>query len=125
MPIWGALRATGAVLALALATAGQAAEPTADELIAKNLAARGGAEKLAALQSLQLKGKIRFPGDFELDYNETRSRAANAVRIDAALQGLTLVQAYDGTTGWRINPFQGRRDAEQMSGDEARSIADS
>jgi hypothetical protein len=107
----------------------QAAEPNAQELVAKNLEARGGADALKALRTLQFKGKIRFPGDFELDYVETRARnsasGAGAVRFDSTLQGLTLVQAYDGKAGWTINPFGGRRDAETMSADDARSLADS
>jgi hypothetical protein len=107
----------------------QAAEPNAQELVAKNLEARGGAEALKALRAIQFKGTIRFPGDFELDYVETRSRSglggAGAVRFDSTLQGLTLIQAYDGKSGWSINPFGGRRDAETMSADDARSLADS
>lgn len=100
---------------------------SADELVAKNLSARGGAEAFAGLKSVKFTGKLLFPGDFELAYEETRAREGphDAVRIDAAVQGLTLVQAYDGANGWRINPFQGRRDAEKMTGDEARSLADS
>lgn len=97
---------------------------TADSLVAKNLAARGGAAALAALQSVQFEGKLVFPGDFQLTYTEVRN-AAGASRTDATLQGLTLVQAYDGTTAWRINPFEGRRDAERLTDDEARSMADS
>ena len=101
-------------------------QPSADELVAKNLAARGGAEALAALKSVKFTGKLIFPGDFELTYDETRAHEpkGDATRVDAALQGLTLVQAYDGANGWRINPFQGRRDAEKMTEDEARSMAD-
>ncbi|WP_310496836.1 hypothetical protein [Sandarakinorhabdus sp.] len=91
--------------------------------MAKNLAARGGPAAIAALGSVGFDGRLVFPGGFELTYKETRSNAG-AVRVDAALQGLTLVQAYDGKSGWRINPFQGRKDAERMSDDEARSIAD-
>jgi hypothetical protein len=117
-----------AVVSVPFASA-QAAEPSSEELVGKNLAARGGAEALKALRTIQFKGKIRFPGDFELDYIETRARgsagSAGAVRFDSTLQGLTLVQAYDGKAGWSINPFQGRRDAETMSADDARSLADS
>ena len=40
----------------------QAAEPNAQELVAKNLEARGGAEALKALRAIQFKGTIRFPG---------------------------------------------------------------
>lgn len=105
------------------AQAQPAAEPTAADLVAKNIAARGGSAALAALKSVSLDGKLVFPGGFELTYNEVR--AGGAVRVDAALQGLALVQAYDGKGGgWRINPFEGRKDAEPMSDDEARSFAD-
>ncbi len=102
---------------------------TADELIAKNFAARGGADKLAAIHSYVTKGEMRFPGDFKLAYTETRlcldpSTAACAVRIEASLQGLTLIQAYDGKNGWRVNPFQGRKDAEKIGADETRALAD-
>ncbi len=100
--------------------------PTATDLVARNLAARGGADRLAALHGVRFEGKMVFPGDFQLTYRETRARtgAGGTLRIDAALQGLTLVQAYDGTGGWRINPFEGRKDPERMSGDEARALAD-
>jgi hypothetical protein len=117
--------ASGVLAAMMLASAVQAqpAEPTATDLVAKNLAARGGAAAIAALKSVRLEGKLVFPGGFELTYDEVR--AGGAVRVDAALQGLALVQAFDGKGGgWRINPFEGRKDAEPMSDDEARSFAD-
>lgn len=114
-----------ALLPLLFASAVAAEEPVnAEALVAKNLAARGGAEALAALKSVQFEGKLVFPGDFQLTYTEVRS-ASGASRSDATVQGLTLVQAYDGQVGWRINPFEGRRDAERLSDDEARSMADS
>lgn len=113
-----------ATLLLATSAAAQpvAPQPSADDIIAKNLAARGGAAALAALKAVRLEGKLIFPGGFELTYNEVR--AGGATRVEAALQGLALVQAYDGKAGWRINPFQGRKDAEAMSDDEGRSLAD-
>lgn len=118
--------ASSALAAMLLASAVHAqpaAEPTAADLVAKNLAARGGAAAIAALKSVRLEGKLVFPGGFELTYDEVR--AGGAVRVDAALQGLALVQAFDGKgRGWRINPFEGRKDAEPMSDDEARAFAD-
>jgi hypothetical protein len=111
------LRLIAAALPLLLCAFGSANAQTADELIAKNLAARGGSDKLAAIHVIVTKGQLRFPGDFKLAYKETRERldAGNcAIRVDAALQGLTVVQAYDGKDGWRINPFEGRKDAEHM-----------
>jgi len=41
------------------------------------------------------------------------------------VQGLDIIQAYDGRgDGWKVNPLQGRKDAEKMSADEARALAD-
>jgi hypothetical protein len=101
-----------------------------DGLIAKNLAARGGAEKLAALKSVLFAGETRFPGDFRLKFASMQGRLnpandACAVRVEMSVQGLTFIQAYDGKTGWRVNPFQGRKTAERLGEDEARSLADS
>jgi hypothetical protein len=111
---------------LGLATTVQA--QTAQELVAKNLAARGGADQLAALHTIVSRGELRFPGDFKLAYKETRARLGkpgdSAVRIEASLQGLTLIQAYDGANAWRVNPFEGRKDAERMGADDTRELAD-
>ncbi|MEJ7776905.1 MAG: hypothetical protein WKF52_05895 [Sphingomicrobium sp.] len=114
--------AFAALLLAGAAWPAAAQEMSADGLIARNLAARGGAEVLAAIRAVGFKGRVIFPGDFELTYRELRS--AGSSRIDMAVQGMTLVQGYDGKAGWRINPFQGRRDAERMSADEARAVAD-
>ena len=121
---------TAAAVPLLLFGLGTWAEAqTADELVAKNLAARGGADQLAAIHTIVSRGELRFPGDFKLAYRETRSRLGGkpddcAVRVEASLQGLTLIQAYDGTAGWRVNPFEGRKDAERMGADETRELAD-
>jgi hypothetical protein len=104
-----------------------AAAQDAQSLIAKNLEARGGDAALSAIRSIRFVGKSIFPGDFEVSYQETRARlgAEAADRVDMTVQGLDLVQAYDGRGGgWRINPFQGRKDAEKMSADEVRAVAD-
>lgn len=124
------LRTIAAALPLVLfGLACSASAQTADDLVAKNLAARGGADSLAAIHTLVSSGELRFPGDFKLTYKETRERLGGsgdncAVRIDAALEGLTLIQAYDGAAGWRVNPFEGRKDAERMGADETRELAD-
>jgi hypothetical protein len=96
---------------------------TADALVAQNLAARGGAVAFDAIEAVKFDGTVIFPGDFQLKYEEVRTKAGD-VRVDMALQGLTLVQGWDGKSGWRVNPFEGRKDAERMSDDEARSLAD-
>lgn len=98
----------------------------AQSLIAKNLEARGGAAALDAIKTLSFTGRSVSPGGFELTYKEAKARmgAATADRLDLGVQGLDLVQSFDGREAWRINPFAGRKDAETMSADEARSLAD-
>ena len=112
-----------AAVCLLLCPQAARAESGAD-LVAKNLAARGGAEKLAAISTIAFTGKLVYPGDFELTYKEMRRRKDGAARYEQSVEGLTLVQGFDGKTGWRINPFEGRRDAEQMTVDDTRALAD-
>ena len=95
---------------------------TLDELVAKNIEAKGGADALRALQSLKLTGKMLVQqGQIELAYNQTKKQPGE-VRTEATLQGMTMVQAYDGKDGWKIWPFQGRKDPEKMSADDVKSL---
>ena len=96
--------------------------PTLDELVAKNIEAKGGADALRAMQSVRYNGKvIANEGQLEFAYAQTKKRPGE-VRSEATLQGMTAVQAYDGKEGWRISPFQGRKDPEKMSADDAKSL---
>jgi hypothetical protein len=103
-----------------------AAAQDAQSLLNKNLEARGGAAAIAAIKDVTFEGRTIYPGDFELEYKETRERVAggDADRVDLSLQGLDIVQAYDGHQGWKINPLQGRKDAEKLSADEVRALQD-
>jgi len=94
---------------------------TADELVAKNLQARGGAEALRAITSMHTLGKLRFGGGLEAKF-ETFAVAPDKFRGEASLQGLTQVQAWDGQQGWTIDPFQGRRDPQKLSGDDVKDL---
>ena len=96
---------------------------TADELIAKNVAARGGADKLAAIKTLKMQGQLIFGGSFKLAYTQLLKRP-DRVREEASIQGLTQVQAWNGHQGWSIQPFGGRRDPIPMSADEAKALAE-
>jgi len=97
---------------------------TADELAAKNVAAKGGVEKLNAIQSLRLSGKLLVNGGaLELGY-VTLIKRPGSIRYEALLQGLTQVQAYDGSQAWQINPFQGRKDPEKLSVDDAKGLGE-
>jgi outer membrane lipoprotein-sorting protein len=110
--------------ALLLFAAATARAVTVDELIAKNVEARGGIEKLRSIQSLRTSGKM-FIGDggfsVELGYVQMVKRPG-MFRGEASLQGMTAVSAYDGHEGWQIQPFGGRLDPEKMSADDVKGL---
>lgn len=111
---------TAAIIMLAPAPAARAV--TADEIIARHLAALGGAAKLKAIHTLRRSGKLIVPGfNAELAYTETRARPG-AIRQELTLQGLTQIEAFDGRDGWHIQPFQGRKDPARMSADETKAL---
>jgi hypothetical protein len=98
--------------------------PTLEQLVAQNIEARGGAAALQAMKSLTIQGKLLIQdGQFELLYVQT-VRRPSSIRTEATIQGLTQVQAFDGTTGWQINPFQGRKDPERLSADDIKSLVE-
>lgn len=97
---------------------------TVDALVAKNVEAKGGAQALAAVKSLRLQGKmLANQGRIEFAYTLIKKRPA-AVREEVSLQGMTRVDAYDGTQGWKISPFGGRKDPEKVSVDEAKALVE-
>jgi len=100
----------GAAL-LALSVSAQ----TADELIDKNIKARGGLDKIKAVKSMRVNAKMKM-GPMEAPIVITQQRPEN-LRVEFTVQGMTGIQAYDGTTGWAVMPFMGKKEPEQMSAD--------
>jgi outer membrane lipoprotein-sorting protein len=98
----------------------QACAQTADDLIKKNIDARGGIQKLKAVKSMKASGKIT-PQGLEIPITLQQKRPG-MVRMDATFQGKSMVQAYDGTSGWKIDPFQGNPDPEKVAGDDLKDL---
>ncbi|MGC1978453.1 MAG: hypothetical protein WA671_17155 [Candidatus Sulfotelmatobacter sp.] len=94
---------------------------TADELIAKNIEARGGIEKMKAIKTLRMTGKFDGADGFTASAGQENERP-DLVRETFSLQGMTAVQAYDGATGWQIQPFNGKKDPELMGEDDMRDL---
>jgi len=94
---------------------------TADELIAKNIEARGGLEKIKAIKTMRVTGKIKGFGGRVMAMGEENARP-DFVRVTTTVQGMTAIQAYDGTTGWQVEPFGGKKDPELMGEDSLRDL---
>lgn len=104
------------------AAAAAAAESTADlpaldEVIAAYLENTGGEDAWLALKTMRSTAKMSM-GPMEFSGTVTGA-VPNKQRIDIDVQGQQLVQAYDGTTAWQINPFAGGTEPQPMSAEEA------
>jgi photosystem II stability/assembly factor-like uncharacterized protein len=119
--------ATAIAAVVALGAAASPRGATLEELVARNLEARGGRERLAALRSLHLAGKIAVTfgdPDSALELAWTRlAKRPGMIRTEGSVQGLTAIRAFDGRGGWQVNPFFGRREPDRLSADDAKTLA--
>jgi hypothetical protein len=106
-----------------LAGAVSAMSQTADEIVAKYIKTVGGMEKIEAVKTIRRTGKVIAGGGFEIPIVEENKRP-NLVRQDVTIQGLVGTSAYDGKTGWKIQPWQGKKDAETMGEGEMKAIVE-
>jgi hypothetical protein len=107
--------------AVCLFAAGASAQ-TVDEIIARNIQAHGGLEKLEAVKTIRITGKFDA-GGFRANFLQENKRP-DKVREETIIQGLSAVQAYDGKAGWQTNPFGGRKDPELLSADDLKALVE-
>ena len=70
---------------------------------------------------VDVTGKFEGGGGFTASVGQENERP-NLIRQTFTLQGMMAVQAYDGTTGWQIQPFGGKKDPELMGEDDLRDL---
>jgi hypothetical protein len=94
---------------------------TADELVNKNIQAKGGLDKIKAAKTRIAVGKVKGARGRVAVFKQMNLRP-DLVRQDLSIQGMTAVQAYDGSVGWQTQPFRGRKDPELMGEDTLRDL---
>ena len=92
----------------------------AKELIEKSIEASGGLEKIQAVKTMTATGKALTQG-MEFPFEMKQSRP-NRMRLDVTIMGMQMVQAYDGESGWAINPMAGSQDPQPMGEMENKSF---
>ena len=97
--------------------------PSLDQVIERYLKTVGGKNRIDETQTLRRAGKFVGGGGFEATYKQDNKRP-NKVRVELSFLGLTGVTAYDGKSGWKIEPWQGRKDPEPLGEDELKSIVE-
>jgi len=92
---------------------------TVDEVIAKNIAAKGGMSRLKAVRSVRMTGEFDT-GSTQASFTQSYKRPMKA-RLDLSIQGLTMIRAYDGQNGWQVVPFTGKKDPEPMTAEDTKN----
>lgn len=118
------LRSRVAVVAAACVTAAGvvAAGQSVDDLIAKNLAAKGGVEKWRAIQSIKQVAKMNMQG---MEATMTiYTKRPNRLRQELVIGGQTVISGFDGVTPWMVNPLAGITRPISLTGPQADQIRD-
>lgn len=112
------------VLAFALCTAASGTLPaqSVDEMIARNLAARGGADRLRAMQTQRLVGRISFGSDPAMPLVVEIKRPGR-MRREIVVDQQTIVRVTDGGVGWALNPLAGDSAPRPLTADELSNMA--
>src|ERR1700741_75239 len=119
----------GLLISMSLALIGGAspqapAKLTAAQIVDKNVSAKGGLEAWRAVQTMSFSGKMDAGGKSktQLPFVLEKKRPRKT-RVELVFANDTAVQVYDGTNGWKMRPFLGRRDVEPYSPEELKSAA--
>ena len=79
--------------------------PSVDAIVADYVAARGGLTKIRALKTLRQTGRI-FAGQGREALVVREVKPPGRIRVQFTIQGVTAVFASNGTTGWKVSPFE-------------------
>jgi hypothetical protein len=113
------MMAVGFVLA---ASAARAQTPSAEDIVAKNLAARGGLDKIRAVSSMKMTGTVTTQG-MQIPLTVMTKRP-NRMLQETTVQGTRMVSAFDGERAWAINPMLGSNQPTDLTGPQAESVKD-
>ena len=98
------------------------ANMSADQIINKNVAARGGLKAWRAVNTLTMSGRMEAGGKNNTALPFTmKMKRPHMSRLEISFQGKTAIQAYDGEQGWKVRPFLGRDEVEPFTPAEAKA----
>jgi len=96
---------------------------TADEIVSNNIKAMGGKEKIAAVKTVKMTGNLDLGPDMKAPFT-ILLKDGKKFRFEMEIQGMKMVQALDGDSGWYIQPWSGKTDPERMSPEEVKAAKD-
>ena len=97
---------------------------TADEIVKKALEARGGINKIKAVQSERISGQVSFSHGLEGTVVLELKRP-HKLHSEITVEGQKILRVYDGrSAGWTVNPFEENKDVQAMSAEELKGMPD-
>lgn len=113
-----------AVVGMAVAVRAAAPQETIDDIVRKNLEARGGLARLRQITSIKQTGTMTMMGmpASRPVLMTIYSKRPNLVRQEMTVNGQLVVNGFDGATPWLINPFMGSTEPVIVSGPQADMI---
>jgi hypothetical protein len=114
---------TGCVAALLALPVG-AATPSVQEIVDKNIAARGGLAAWHNVQTLTYEGTMEAGGKpaHELPF-VLKQKRSHKTRLEIVFKDQTAIQVYDGARGWKVRPFLNRNEVEAYTPAEEKLAA--
>ena len=101
-----------------------AAAQTAEEIVKKVLDARGGVQKIKAVQSERVSGHVSFAPGMEGTFVVELKRPLR-MRVEINVDGRKIIRVYDGkSSGWMVNPFVENKGVEPLPSEDLKNISD-
>jgi len=120
-----AIAAPALIVVYAALAGAQTPELTVDQIVQKHIDALGGLERLKALQTVRATGKATLMGGQLETTVVMEAKRPTSNRMEMKIQDQSLVQAFDGSTEWSINPFAGAGEPQRATEEDNKAaIAD-
>jgi hypothetical protein len=88
----------------------------AEELVSRNLSARGGAARLKSVPGLRIMARVLLPtAGLEFPVVIT-TRRPNWFYQESTIRGQKVIAGFDGEKGWIVNPLMGGLAPQEMQG---------
>ena len=94
---------------------------TLEEVLESHYEALGGSEAWGTVEAVRFDGTMMMGPGMEAPFKMTMKRP-DLIRLEFEFQGMTGIQASDGTTAWMVMPFMGKNDPEEMPADMAKQL---
>jgi outer membrane lipoprotein-sorting protein len=111
------------ILLLSAMTLTMAWSQSVDDVLNKYFQSIGGVEKWKTLKTIKMSGTLPTPqGEFPF---ELCRKAPNKYLISLEIMGQKMIpQAFDGETGWTLNPFTGGTAPQKLTDDQVKTLKD-